>query len=406
LPAAKKDIVQKIYKGMRLFLFDIDLKLLYGIYKAAEPGGYNIEPKAFKSAFPSQVRFEVFKDCLPLAEENFKNVIKDNYYSKNRFNCQLSPDQVKSLCKLFEARGQVPNSQQIVRGPSKQISKGPNFRRIDKNPTAQISAERDRNRRKDKKPKNGENDRRMASVRETKPKNQEKHSAPVREMKHRNNEKPSASVQENSQKNRKRKDATFQDHMRKDRRLNGREQERQLVSVHNPLHYSRPVLHPPPLPRLSPPAMAYGYSSRPVQTEIYQRASYLEDHERERRAIDLPLRRRDEIHRIDPVYSHNEQRPSDLELRHHGERERHVLYETYPDRPLYRDPLYSSGRQPELYSSGRQPELYSSGQQPEYYSFAGRRPPAEYHLSSTLPSESGHASGSLPSDYHRLYYRY
>ena len=55
LPASKRDVVQKIYKGMRLFLFDFDLRLMYGIYKAAGPGGYNIERKAFGSAFPSQV---------------------------------------------------------------------------------------------------------------------------------------------------------------------------------------------------------------------------------------------------------------------------------------------------------------------------------------------------------------
>ena len=55
LPENKKDIVEKIYTGMRLFLYDTDLKLMYGIYKAAGPGGYNIKPNAFKSQFPSQV---------------------------------------------------------------------------------------------------------------------------------------------------------------------------------------------------------------------------------------------------------------------------------------------------------------------------------------------------------------
>ncbi|XP_031273589.1 uncharacterized protein LOC116132053 [Pistacia vera] len=94
LPANKRDMVLKIYEGMRLFLFDYDLKMMYGIYKAAGPGGYNIEPKAFQSAFPSQVRFTVLEDCLPLAEEKFKKIIKDNYYSTNKFDCQLTFKQV------------------------------------------------------------------------------------------------------------------------------------------------------------------------------------------------------------------------------------------------------------------------------------------------------------------------
>ncbi|GMH12273.1 hypothetical protein Nepgr_014114 [Nepenthes gracilis] len=102
LPASKKDMVLKVYKGMRIFLFDFDLRLLYGIYKAAGPGGYNIEPRAFKSEFPSQVRFSVLEDCFPLAEEKFKTIIKDNYYGKNKFHCELSSEQVKNLCKLFK----------------------------------------------------------------------------------------------------------------------------------------------------------------------------------------------------------------------------------------------------------------------------------------------------------------
>ncbi|GMH12749.1 hypothetical protein Nepgr_014590 [Nepenthes gracilis] len=103
LPASKKDLVLTVCEGMRLFLFDFDLRLLYGIYKAAGPGGYNIEPRAFKSDFPSQVRFTVLEDCVPLAEEKFREVIKDNYYAKNKFNCELSSEQVKNLCGLFRA---------------------------------------------------------------------------------------------------------------------------------------------------------------------------------------------------------------------------------------------------------------------------------------------------------------
>ncbi|KAH9616197.1 hypothetical protein KSS87_023815, partial [Heliosperma pusillum] len=101
LSAAKKDLVSKIYKGMRLFLFDVNLKMLYGIYKAAGRGSYDIEPRAFHSQFPSQVRFTVQKDCLPIPEEKFKKVIKDNYFTKTKFDCQLNKYQVRNLCKLF-----------------------------------------------------------------------------------------------------------------------------------------------------------------------------------------------------------------------------------------------------------------------------------------------------------------
>ncbi|ERN07899.1 uncharacterized protein LOC18436138 [Amborella trichopoda] len=102
LPGSKKELVAKVYKGMRLFLFDVDLRLMYGIYKASGRGGYNIEPKAFKSGFPSQVRFTVLNDCLPLPEEKFKAAIKSNYYTKNKFNVELTSEQVKNLCKLFK----------------------------------------------------------------------------------------------------------------------------------------------------------------------------------------------------------------------------------------------------------------------------------------------------------------
>lgn len=58
MPSTKMDLVQKVYLGMKLFLFDSDLKLMYGIYKAITPGGNELEQNAFresKRSFPAQV---------------------------------------------------------------------------------------------------------------------------------------------------------------------------------------------------------------------------------------------------------------------------------------------------------------------------------------------------------------
>lgn len=43
----------------------------------------------------------VLEDCLPLAEEKFKKVIQDNYYTKTKFNCQLTSQQVLIILRVF-----------------------------------------------------------------------------------------------------------------------------------------------------------------------------------------------------------------------------------------------------------------------------------------------------------------
>jgi len=55
LPARRKADVEKINPGTYLFLFDTDVKLLYGIYMATSTGKLEIEPLAFGHKFPAQV---------------------------------------------------------------------------------------------------------------------------------------------------------------------------------------------------------------------------------------------------------------------------------------------------------------------------------------------------------------
>jgi len=55
LPAGRKSDVEKINPGAYLFLFDTDVKLLYGIYMATSTGKLEIEPLAFGHKFPAQV---------------------------------------------------------------------------------------------------------------------------------------------------------------------------------------------------------------------------------------------------------------------------------------------------------------------------------------------------------------
>ncbi|GLU20815.1 hypothetical protein SLE2022_369960 [Rubroshorea leprosula] len=101
LPAGKREVLAKIKPGMKLFLYDFEVKLLYGIYEATSSGQLNLEEAAFSGRFPAQVRFKIYKDCLPLLESSFRQAIEYNYQKGTKFSQELNKHQVSSLLSLF-----------------------------------------------------------------------------------------------------------------------------------------------------------------------------------------------------------------------------------------------------------------------------------------------------------------
>ncbi|MCO5588919.1 hypothetical protein L7F22_042880 [Adiantum nelumboides] len=103
LPETKNYFVQNVKKGMKLFLFNVDQKLLHGVFSAASDGGMNLIPEAFghQHRFPAQVLFEVHEACAPLQESTFRPAIEENYAFDHKFWNGLSFDQVSLLERMF-----------------------------------------------------------------------------------------------------------------------------------------------------------------------------------------------------------------------------------------------------------------------------------------------------------------
>ncbi|KZV46471.1 hypothetical protein F511_10576 [Dorcoceras hygrometricum] len=108
LPRGKMAAVEKIKPGAKLFLFDFELKLLYGIYEATSAGQLNLEPAAFGGKFPVQVKFRIFEECLPLPESSLRHVIRENYRG-SKFNQELNGHQVSNLLSSFQPLSTSPS---------------------------------------------------------------------------------------------------------------------------------------------------------------------------------------------------------------------------------------------------------------------------------------------------------
>lgn len=117
LPAAQREVVERVVPGTKLFLFNFDTKELFGVFEAASRGGLHLVPEAFqdsKATYAAQVRFNIFRECLPLADDIAKDVLRENFSQRGKFDCELSADQVLKIMQLFsrqEVRPGMPGQE-------------------------------------------------------------------------------------------------------------------------------------------------------------------------------------------------------------------------------------------------------------------------------------------------------
>ncbi|XP_049374823.1 uncharacterized protein LOC125839889 [Solanum verrucosum] len=116
LPRAHFIYVKNVNPGLPVFLFNYDDKKLHGIFEAASSGQMQINPYAWKkdgderTRFPAQVQIRVRLHCVPLPEDTFRPVIKDNYFEQHHFWFELDHTQSSKLISQLSSLAYAPSS--------------------------------------------------------------------------------------------------------------------------------------------------------------------------------------------------------------------------------------------------------------------------------------------------------
>ncbi|XP_049374822.1 uncharacterized protein LOC125839888 [Solanum verrucosum] len=116
LPSAHFIYVKNVNPGLPVFLFNYDDKKLHGIFEAASSGQMLINPYAWKkdgderTRFPAQVQIRVRLHCVPLQEDMFRPIIKDNYFKQHHFWFELDHTQSSKLISQLSSLAYAPSS--------------------------------------------------------------------------------------------------------------------------------------------------------------------------------------------------------------------------------------------------------------------------------------------------------
>ncbi|GJR92875.1 putative ribonuclease H-like domain-containing protein [Tanacetum coccineum] len=124
LPYNMSAFVLSVKKRSVVFLFEFENILLFVVLRATSDGEINIQPGAYRKKFPAQVCFTTVWDCNPLSEHDFRDAIKDNYYSVEKFKFGLNQDQVDKLMTSFRSKKISKNQERNVLRRGDKLAEG------------------------------------------------------------------------------------------------------------------------------------------------------------------------------------------------------------------------------------------------------------------------------------------